>query len=635
MNTKKPFELNLKVSLAAYIFLTLLITFPTIMELNKTILGCRYTDTWHALWGISFVKDSLLHGKSLFFTDYIFYPKGGYFYPINLLNAILILPVYLFLPVVVSYNLMIMILMVIAMLGMYRLVLYIARNKDAAFYSGLCYGISPIVITTIHNGTDELLGLCWIPYYVLYLLKALDEDRMRPFFLSILFLFILALSCWYLGFASVLCTVFLLIYKLSIKGERHKKIIVFRKIMSILLVSAILSLPFFMLFMRSFHGDKRIVNIKVKQEINSTLQNLSYTELSAYFKVIPFWSRKNQLPEQDPRIFLETYDRYHIHGVYLGYIALILCMFGLFSRDKTYPNKRFWLFCGTFFFLLSLGPYPRMHGAKLNLGILEKILPYSLLDRIIPMSSYVSLPFRFSVITYLSLFILAGLGMARAFNKIRIKQKAMLTSAICACTVFEYLIMAPVPYPLYRSPAVVPDFIMELKKQPGEAIIEAPTNHPTYCALRPGLYYQIFHHKKVIYGINVADGISPLLKDNMFIRYIEYICQMSINYVSIPTKVESVKDFFSPIEENYKRAVNPASEDYRKIKDSIEKLKGYSFSYVVIYKDMLPLPVQKKLFYFLHQHLGKPYWESKEAVIYKLFVHRLEDLGNFNFFSTK
>jgi hypothetical protein len=618
MNTRHPFELNLKIALIIYVALTLLITFPAVIELNKSALGCRYTDTWHSLWGISFVKNSLLHGKSLFFTDYIFYPQGGYFYPINLLNAILILPVYLFLSVVVSYNLMIMILMVIAMLGMYRLVLYIARNKYAAFYSGLCYGISPIVITAIHNGTDELLGLCWIPYYALYLLKALDENRMRPFFLSVLFLFLSILSCWYLGFVSLLFTAFFLIYKLSIKGEGIRKRVIFKKIISILLISSMLSLPFFMLLMRSFHGDKRIVNIKVKQEINSTLQNLSYTELSAYFKVIPFWSRKNQFLEQDPRVFLETYDRYHIHGVYLGYIALILCMFGLFSRDKTYPNKRFWLFCAVFFFLLSLGPYPRMHGAKLNLGILEKILPYSLLDRIIPMSSYVSLPFRFSVITYLSLFILAGLGMARAFNKIRIKQKAMLTSAICACTVFEYLIMAPMPYPLYRSPTVAPDFIKELKKQPGEAIIEAPTNHSVYRALRPGLYYQIFHHKKVIYGINVADGISPPLRDNMFIRYIEDICQASINYVSIPIKVSSVKDFFSPIEENYKRAVNPASEDYWKIKDSIEKLKGYSFSYVVIYKDMLPLPVEEILFYFVNEHLGKPYWESKEVVIYRL-----------------
>ncbi|MDP8234636.1 MAG: hypothetical protein P9M06_07595 [Candidatus Saelkia tenebricola] len=614
---KSWFSMTTSLVLLLYVILILAITFPTIVGLNKTVLGSQYTDTWNALWGICFVKDSILNGTALFFTDNIFYPQGGYFYPINLINAILILPLYLFLPLPVSYNLMIMALMLIAALGMYKLAGYIVKSKSAAFYAGLCYSISPVIISTIHNGTDEFLGVCWVPYYVLSLFRAKEKNNLGVILSGILFLFLATVSSWYIGFSLGIFTIFFLIYNAVIQNDIGNKKAILKRIAFISIIAVALCTPFYWVFFKSVTNEKKVVGIKNEKSVKWALKNINFTDLNGCFKINQFRERsEDRSSEYNSLVLPESQDGYFVHSTYIGWIVLILAIIGLISRHGN-PIRIFWAICAVFFFLLSLGPYPRINGLEIKNMLFLKMLPYSIIDHILPLSSYVSLPFRFSILMYLSLFILAGIGLANVLKKIKIRHKPILALFIVTATVLEYLLIAPVPYPFRRCIITVPDFVIDLKNQPGAAIIEIPINHFIYRLLRPGLYYQTYHKKKVIYSLDAFEGISPSLKNNLFINYLDKFSRLDlIKDSGFNAGIEETLAAEIFMTDEYENITTEGTEAYIKIIHEIEDLKKHSFTHLVVYKDLLSKQSGALLIYFLQQHMGKPYWVSDKEVVY-------------------
>ena len=589
-----------------------MITFPTVKNLEKAVLGYQYMDIPFALWGINFVKENVLKGDSLFFTNNIFYPQGGYFYPMNLLNGILVFPLYLFFSLSFSYNIMILMFMILAAVGMYRLTLYVTKNRNAAFYSGLCYSISPIVTTAIHNGTDHLLGLCWVPFFMFYFLDACNNVKIRSVIFSIIFLVLSVTSCWYIGFALGMFIIFFFFYGMFVL-KRNKKALL-KKVVIISLISTILCAPVFTALVKSFKTDPKSIVVKNEKMTNWLFENLTYADFSDYFKTHPFWLRGKNGFSKD--YFSAFRSKYAAYGVYLGYIALLLSLLSLAGKNRV-SMRDFWVFCMVFFFLLSLGPNPHINHQKLNIGIGAKVLPYSLINYFLPFSTFVSLPYQFSVIMYLSLFILAGGGLTKILSAMKEKQKVIATLFISACSIFEYIMIAPVPYPLQHFQTEIPSFVKELKKKDGTAIIEIPIFPRTSRSLRPGLFYQIYHGKKVCYGIDTSSGISPPLSGNIFLYYIDRIC--GVNSGLANNDIWELSPGKAPCNiGEYGRVIKGGSKDYIEIKRALGSLKKLYFSDIIVYKDLMTKTVNESLASFLQKNLGQPYWESDEVALYQI-----------------
>ena len=611
------FEIKRRSAFIIYVFLVIVITFPSIIELNSSILGSPHTDTWNGVWGIYYVKSCLLKGNNPFHTDKIFYPTGGDFYPINLLNGILVFPLSLFVSLPAAYNLMIMSLVVAAALGTYLLVRYLNGDTNAAFFAGAGFAANPIIISALHNGTDELLGLCWIPFYILYLFKLIGKNRRRYLLLSVVFFFISFVCCWYIGFALALFTVLVFLRQLVRGEEGGRKKVILRNIVIVSLATMILVLPFFLLSNRATQGEKILISHKTPKMVRDAVFSLNATDISTHFR--PRRPGAGYHPRFDPRAFLPDPDKYYFHSLYLGYIVLFLALVGLFPRGKSY-GKWFWLICLVFFLLFSWGPRPRLGETVLSGKILTNLLPFSLLDRVFPLSSFISLPFRFGIMAYLSLFVLAAAGLRRITRRVRREYGLIIILAVSAACVSEYLFLAPVPYPLERSSAVMPEFVSELAGSPGKAVIEVPTEHPAYRALRPGMYYQTGHGKKVFYSLDVGFSSNQLGHGNEFLYYVNLLAELSFDVVESPAVLPgNAAERASFLSGEFEGAMVAGSRKHREIEESIGELRELGFSRVVVYRDLLPESVEAKLSGFLRLYLGEPIREANDIAIYRIF----------------
>ena len=619
MKFKKIYEIKPAAACILYMILVIVITFPIIAELNTSVLGSPYTDTWNAVWGIHFVKKCLLSGQSPFFTDDLFYPEGGHFYPMNLVNGIMVLPLSLFLSLPASYNLMLMILMVIAAFGMYRLALFIVNDKNAAFFSGMCYAVSPIVIGAIHNGTDELLGLSWMPFFILYLLKVVKTGKTRHMVLAIVFLFISSVSCWYIGFSLTIFTFFVFVRQLLIKQEVRKKKFIVKNIVMVSLVSLLLVLPCFLLALRSTRGERILTNIKTPGMVNGAVRYFNATDIITHFRTKCLSTGDDPaFSHPEPKVFLPNVDNRFVHNLYLGYTVTVLALVGIFLKRKSF-NRGFWLICLVFFLLLSWGPSPRLGETVLSNKILRNVLPFSLLDLVFPLSSFISLPFRFGIMAYLSLFILAAAGLLGIAGRVKEKYRLILVLAVTAGCIIEYLFLAAVPYPLERTSAELPEFVSELAVSPGKAVIEVPTEHPVYRALRPGLYFQTRHGKKVFYSFDVGFSSYHLGHGNEFMYYLNLLAELSFDVVESPSVLPgNAAERASFLGGDFKEAMVVGSREHREIEESIGELGELGFTRVIVYRDLLPESVERRLDAFLRLYLGDPLRDSEDIAIYKL-----------------
>jgi hypothetical protein len=92
---------------------------------------------------------------------------------------------------------MVVLSFVLSGLGVYYLVLYLSHNRWGAMVAGLVFSLSPYHFLRLELGHLNLSSMQWIPFYILFLLKFVDQGRRRFAFLSILFMVLNALSSWY------------------------------------------------------------------------------------------------------------------------------------------------------------------------------------------------------------------------------------------------------------------------------------------------------------------------------------------------------------------------------------------------------------------------------------------------------
>ena len=196
--------------LAIFICLVFLLTYPLILNLDDMILGIK-GDNMYFIWQSWWLKASIFDLQTnTFQTDYIFYPEG-----INFLRGFHgILPTvmastlqFIFSPLV-SYNIIVLLLMVLAAYATYLMVKYFVKNNYIAFLAGVMMVMSPYLFIR-SLGHLNLLAVCWIPLFILYLFKYYDSSKKKYLWLAALFFILNAYSSWYyLIFLSIFLAIF-------------------------------------------------------------------------------------------------------------------------------------------------------------------------------------------------------------------------------------------------------------------------------------------------------------------------------------------------------------------------------------------------------------------------------------------
>lgn len=484
-------------ALLAYFLLTLVLTYPLILNLTTHVAGDGSDDPALA-WNLWWVPHALLDlGQNPIYTDYMFFPIGlnlG-FYTLTYLNAFLAIPFQFVFGLVPAANLNLILSFTLSGFGAYLLVKYLLRRTEfgtaaiplCAFAAGLVYAFSSNKFLYASLGQFNIASSQWIPFYILFLLKNFDVPHppLRDGVLLGFFLLAQALSEFIFASFLILFTVAFVTYRVSQIAYRQlrianrvaqgtedtlrfanqksefenqkSKIPNYKSQILNLFLAALLFLVAMSPILAAMFSD-------LVTEGDFIQQGLGFSNIFSA-DVLGFLIPSHLHPLLG---FLEARFAFsYINFMYLGFAALALALVALW---KVRP-ARMWGIWFALIGLLTLGPTLRVNGAEFDLP-----LPFDLLLEI-PLIKGNRYPSRWSVMLILCLAVLVGYGIAWVLSQVRRRQAAgsrfgryLLPTALCLLLTFEHL---SVPLPL--SDFRVPEMYSQMAHDPGNfSVMELP-----------------------------------------------------------------------------------------------------------------------------------------------------------------
>jgi hypothetical protein len=487
----KAFREHLSV-LAAYALLTILLTYPIVFRLSSHLLGDG-GDTNVFVWNLWWIKKALteLHTNP-FWTDYVFYPEGVslVFHSLVPFNGLLGIPLQAIAGIVPASNLIILLSFVLSGYGAYLLIRYLVADRLSAFVGGMIFSFCPYKFAHL-LGHFDLVSTEWLPFYALALLKLTDEskrERIAPF-RCMVFLLLIALCAHYYLFYALIFTALFAAYRIRTHGSQVFWERDCRKFATALGLFLIVFAP--MLAMAGFDllrgGADTVRGWGGATGFQADL--LSFITPSPLHPLLgplvkPIASRfRGGLPEAT---------------VFAGYLPLGLGLFAVARLRSTEPWVRFWSLALLVFFILSLGPFPRILGKSIKLIP----LPYWLI-MLTPVLNNLRVPSRFDIMVMLSLAILAAFSCRWLLGKLlsRVARMGICFFIVGAIT-FEYM---AIPFPTFKASA--PRIYEQIARTPGEfTVLEIPVGRTSGLTKGVGafppsfLFYQTVHEKKLVGG---------------------------------------------------------------------------------------------------------------------------------------
>jgi len=479
--------------LAAYALLTILLTYPIGLQLTTHLPGDGGDSNFY-VWNLWWIKKALtdLHVNP-FWTDYIFYPEGVslIFHTLVPLTGLLGIPLQAFVGLVPANNLFILLSFVLSGYGAYLLIRHLVADRLSAFLGGIIFTFCPYKFAHL-LGHFNLVLTEWLPFYVLALLKLTNRAKREgigPALRCAVFLLLIAIcDLSYLIYAFIFTALFTA-YRIRINGyrafweqDRHK------------LAAA---LGFFLI---GFAPILTMAGINLLQAGPVTVHRWGgatgfQADLLAFITPSPLHPMLGPLVKPIARRFsggpVEA-------TVFAGYLPLILGLFAVAKLRSTEPWVRFWSLALLVFFILSLGPFPRILGK----GIKLIPLPYHLIMRT-PILNNLRVPSRFDIMVMLSLAVLAAFSCRQLFERLRSgMSRAFISLGISLIITFEYL---AIPFPTF-TPSV-PRIYEQIAKEPGVfALLQIPLGRTSGVTKGLGefpssfLFYQTVHEKRLLGG---------------------------------------------------------------------------------------------------------------------------------------
>ncbi|MBN1813296.1 MAG: hypothetical protein JXA14_15780, partial [Anaerolineae bacterium] len=216
-NVKKWVRLHWQdlAAVGAYILLTLVMTWPLAGRLNTHLPG-RGDDLLVHYWNGWWVKRVLTQGGDLFYTDLLFYPTGVslLYHNISWYNIALWLPLEPLVGGIAAFNLVHLSNLVLCAVGMYVLARYLTGSTAAAFIAGLVYAFWPYRLFEVEH--PNLIAAQWLPLFLLYLMRAVREERkMRHVLIAALLLALTGYVRWQLLVLAAIAAGAYVLYSLA------------------------------------------------------------------------------------------------------------------------------------------------------------------------------------------------------------------------------------------------------------------------------------------------------------------------------------------------------------------------------------------------------------------------------------
>ena len=458
--------------LIAYALLTLIMTWPVIGRLGTHIPGSE-GDAWEHLWTARWMRDAILGGQSIFYTDLIFYPQGTLLTSHNIAwaNIAMWLPLQIAVGEATAYSLMMLAVYVLNGFAVFLLAKELIRSQAAAFVAGLIGAFWPFILS--HHNSPNLSLIAFVPLAMLYLKRTLERQRIREALLAALFVALIGIARWQmLVLSGVLIGLFFVCLLLNHREYRTRRAAGLTLLA--LAVAALIMLP--LLLPPALDQITRVNADEIFTSDGSQSDLLAYLVPNRFH---PWWGQA---------VFERFYGNFGINQfsvAFIGYMVVILAVIGMVKRWR---KARFWLLVTSVYVLLALGP------ALLVNGRVVLPLPYSWLDDLF-LFRIIRDPDRFNAILVIPVAMLAGLGVVAIREGFRLSRRrsTLIIAVVTIFILFEYAVR----YPTYAM--AVPEWYYQLAQEEDDfAILDLPMQ--TRVHDEHYMHYQFEHGKPLVGG---------------------------------------------------------------------------------------------------------------------------------------
>jgi len=498
--TKKIFGEHVSV---VFIFsiLTIILTFPIILDFANEAAGLGCYDKCHMMWRFWWVDFSFENSLDFHHSNYMFYPGGtdiggNLAYFTTFIGFLLVQ----FLDYVTAWNVIWFLGLVFGGYGCYLL----ANNFNKNYLSSIIAGII-FTFTTYHMAHSlthiGLSMIVWLPIFVLFLFKLLEKQSKYYSIVGGIIFFLVSLTHLYY---SVFITMFSIIF-FAVYIFRQKKVSnrTFITNFSILLTIGLISTS--VLFLSNPASNEELPDRSLYEHniFSINLENLILPSpehttqiFSDYGMIISFYT-----------FFDKPVHQLQIENlVFLGYSVIFLSALAVIRYRQN--HIWFWLLICGIFVVMSLGPELKIFNEPTGI-----VLPDKVFYDAVPEWDEIRAPARFIVMANLALAVLASYAVYGLIkNKFSsFKQQLMLTTIIGFVIIFEF---SMIPYPSYTEP--IPDIYEEIKNDVSKfVVLPAPIGGVGDYSLMsdPTVLYHQLHHEKPIYGGHESRVSHETLKE--------------------------------------------------------------------------------------------------------------------------
>ncbi len=561
-------------ALGGYVLLSLLLLSPVLPSFDRAILGgpIAEADGWQNVWNLWWTGKALAKLQNPFVTTMLYYPTGVslYLQTFNITNGLLGLWLTWLAGPIAAYNFCVLAAFVLTGWGTYLLARRLTDHEGASFVAGLLFTFSPFHLTKLVDGQLEHIALQWIPFFLLFLLRAVEDGRRRDILWTALFLALVALTSWYQAlFCGILGGLFLVLW--AIVHRRRARQILGRGLAG-LVGGIVLLLPILVPALVGMAPDQDSATPEEDQYLTS-VHSADLLDGLLPSPLHPLWGDwAYQVGMRwHPEISSPGSPLIAGWNLSLGYAAIALAGWGLVTAWRQgWPWAALALGMG----LLALGPTLQLAGQDTGIPT-----PHALLQ-VLPIAGMAHRPSHFALLSILLLDLLAAFGLKAALLRLRPRGRYVLAALALALIALEYV---PRPLPLLQ-PQVHP-YYASLSGGEG-AVLDLPARHESSAPLLA----------QIVHGRPIAGG---------------YVSRTPLYLFS--ANAPGMRHLWQ---------IQPFGPDVVKEDPDVGlvALRAYGFRYVVIHWEQLRPRQQEEMAAVLHEVLGDelPAFQDGQVSFYEL-----------------
>ncbi len=401
-----------------------LATWPMLEAPATRLVGHPNVDVWNHAWGAWWFLESASRGVFPLYTRLLGAPDGGYLWYIDPLGAAFSMPLVALFGVVVAWNLLVYAYVVLASVGGRSLALALGASAASSWFAALAVAISPYLLSEVHNGISEAVGVGWSVLSLAALARATREGApLREWAWVGIWGGLTAVGTVYYAIGLGLAALPIVLLALGRRARASAPGVILGA-----LVAAAIAVPAFLLVRTTIVDPTQALIGRP----DAPLSNPLILAILRHNAVDP---RSFFMPGDFQSVDLTPRGEWFLHTSYIGYVAMALA---LWSRRWT------WWVAALLPLVFSLGPFLFYEGDWVKSGSQLVGLPYRVLYAVLPTSA-LGHPQRTGFPGLAVIYALAAVGLARA--------PTWLVGGAGLAMAVEFLRFSPAQWPVARTEA--------------------------------------------------------------------------------------------------------------------------------------------------------------------------------------